>query len=392
MKEIIKTTVSYHGRTVGSLLLSPDWKRCVFGYDKSWIADGFSLSPLELPLQDGLFYADESFLNGCFAVFEDSMPDGYGLYLLDRMLRADGLSLRELTPLQRLSLIGSAGMGALDYQPASLPVEPVSVLEDTDFDDLQAKALEIFSEKNEADASFLYHNSHNSGGARPKAVVRRKDGSNWIVKFRHVYDPEDIGLTEYRHMKVAELCGIKVARPALVKGKYFACQRFDIEDGVRLHTVTAAALMKTDFRAQTADYTNLLALTGYLTQDPAQVEQMFRLMVFNIVSLNKDDHAKNFSFIYREDPVAQPARMAAGPTAASASSGWQLAPAYDLTYSPEGTRGEHSTSVFFNGNPGLEDVLRAGTGIRIPRKHCLEIVEEIQAVCSARLSRIQRLI
>ena len=83
--------------------------------------------------------------------------------------------------------------------------------------------------------------------------------------------------------------------------------------------------------------------------------------------------------------------MAAGPTAASASSGWQLAPAYDLTYSLEGTRGEHSTSVFFNGNPGLEDVLRAGTGIRIPRKHCLEIVEEIQAVCSARLSRIQRL-
>ena len=101
---------------------------------------------------------------------------------------------------------------------------------------------------------------------------------------------------------------------------------------------------------------------------------MFRLMVFNVVSLNKDDHAKNFSFIYREP------------------SGWELAPAYDLTYSPQGTRGEHSTSVFFNGNPGLEDILRAGTGIRIPRKRCLEIIEEIQGVCREHLDHIQPLI
>ena len=132
--------------------------------------------------------------------------------------------------------------------------------------------------------------------------------------------------------------------------------------------------MKTDFRAQTADYSNLLALTGYLTQDPAQVEQMFRLMVFNIVSINKDDHSKNFSFIYRE------------PT------GWELAPAYDLTYSPEGTRGEHSTSVMFKGNPGLDEVLAAGTGIRIPKKKCLEIIEEIQAVCGKELDRTENLL
>lgn len=374
MKDIIKTTVTYHGRNVGVILRTPDQRNCVFEYDKSWIAEGFSVSPIELPLKEGLFFADENYLDGAFYVFEDSMPDDYGLYLLDKMLKKEGCSLKELSPLQRLSLVGPAGMGALEYSPKEFLKQPVLKMEDVDFDDLQLKALDIFSDKSTTDPSLLYYNSSNSGGARPKVVVRQKDGSSWIVKFRHTYDPEDVGITEYRYMKVAQDCGIKVARPGLVRGKYFACQRFDIENGIRLHTVTAAALMKTDFRAQTADYSNLLALTGYLTQDPAQVEQMFRLMVFNIVSLNKDDHAKNFSFIYRE------------PT------GWELAPAYDLTFSPEGTRGEHSTSIMYKGNPSLEDVLKAGTGIRIPKKQCLEIIEEIQAVCGKELDRTENLL
>jgi serine/threonine-protein kinase HipA len=64
--------------------------------------------------------------------------------------------------------------------------------------------------------------------------------------------------------------------------------------------VTAAALLKSDFRHQDVDYTNLLALTGYLTQDPLQVEEMYRRMVFNLVCDNKDDHAKNFSFICKD--------------------------------------------------------------------------------------------
>ena len=374
MKEIIKTNVAYHGRKVGSILLDPTGKKCVFEYEKSWIADGFSLSPIELPLQKGLFVADENYLNGAFFIFEDSMPDGYGLYLLNKMLNNQGLSLAELSPLQRLSLVGSSGMGALEYSPATLSTTPMLSVEDVDFDDLQSRALDIFSEKSLTDPSFLYYNSRNSGGARPKVVFKDRDGSSWIAKFRHVYDPEDAGIMEYRYMKVAELCGIKVPKSGLIKGKYFVCRRFDVEDGVRLHTATAAALLKTDFRAQTADYTNILALTGYLTQDPAQVEQMFRLMVFNIVSLNKDDHAKNFSFIYRE------------PT------GWELAPAYDLTFSPEGTRGEHSTSIMYKGNPSLEDVLKAGTGIRIPKKQCLEIIEEIQAVCGKELDRTTELL
>lgn len=367
MKDILKIIVSLDNRTIGTLQMTPERDRCVFEYDKDWLANGFSISPWELPLRTGLIYSKEKSFSGGFAAFEDSMPDGYGLYLLDRMLRREGRSLRELSPLQRLSLVGNAGMGALCYKPETNK-ENIAVTVD-DFDEIQHKALDILSEKSDADASYLYYNSHNSGGARPKAVYKSADGSDWLVKFRHIYDPSDIGKTEYQYMNTAQKCGINIPEIRLVNDRYFSIKRFDIRDGHRIHTLTAAALLQSDFRTQSIDYANLLALTGYLTQDPAQVEQMFRRMVFNIVCINKDDHAKNFSFLCENGQ-------------------WELAPAYDITYSPEGTRGEHATSVKYSGNPSLEDVISVGTGIHISRKRCLEIIEEIESVCSAELDEL----
>lgn len=367
MKDILKIIVSLDNRTIGALQMTPERDRCVFEYDKDWLANGFSISPWELPLRTGLIYSKEKSFSGGFAAFEDSMPDGYGLYLLDRILRREGRSLRELSPLQRLSLVGNAGMGALCYKPET-NIENIAVTVD-DFDEIQHKALDILSEKSDADASYLYYNSHNSGGARPKAVYKSADGSDWLVKFRHIYDPSDIGKTEYQYMKTAQKCGINIPEIRLVNDRYFSIKRFDIRDGRRIHTLTAAALLQSDFRTQSIDYANLLALTGYLTQDPAQVEQMFRRMVFNIVCINKDDHAKNFSFLCENGQ-------------------WELAPAYDITYSPEGTRGEHATSVKYLGNPSLGDVISVGTGIHISRKRCLEIIEEIESVCSAELDEL----
>lgn len=367
MKDILKIIVSLDNRTIGTLQMTPERDRCVFEYDKDWLANGFSISPWELPLRTGLIYSKEKSFSGGFAAFEDSMPDGYGLYLLDRMLRREGRSLRELSPLQRLSLVGNAGMGALCYKPETNK-ENIAVTVD-DFDEIQHKALDILSEKSDADASYLYYNSHNSGGARPKAVYKSADGSDWLVKFRHIYDPSDIGKTEYQYMNTAQKCGIDIPEIRLVNDRYFSIKRFDIRDGHRIHTLTAAALLQSDFRTQSIDYANLLALTGYLTQDPAQVEQMFRRMVFNIVCINKDDHAKNFSFLCENGQ-------------------WELAPAYDITYSPEGTRGEHATSVKYSGNPSLENVISVGTGIHISRKRCLEIIEEIESVCSAELDEL----
>lgn len=372
--DIKKIKVLFRDESVGTLQMDPTTGVCVFEYDKSWLANGYSLSPIELPLQSGLFYADKDKLGGSFAVFEDSLPDGYGLYLLDRMLRKQESSLGELTPLQRLSIIGTAGMGALSYLPMMPGINPQKEQEDaSQMDFLQEEALKVLSEKGGGDESYLYYNSANSGGARPKTVMRSQDSSHWLVKFRHVYDPEDIGKTELLYMKTARACGITVPRIGLVKDRYFAIERFDFSpDGNKRHVVTAAALLKTDFRHQDVDYTNLLALTGYLTQDPVQVEEMFRRMVMNLVAINKDDHAKNFSFLCDDGQ-------------------WSLAPAYDITYSPQGSNGEHATSLYFNGNPGLDLVLKAGIGIRIPETRCLEIIQKVEDVCEKNLPVIAKL-
>lgn len=374
MIDIKKINVLLRDEPVGTLQRDPANGVCVFEYDKGWLANGFSLSPTELPLQSGLFYADKDKFGGGFAVFEDSLPDGYGLFLLDRMLRKQNTSLIELNPLQRLSIIGTAGMGALTYLPMMTGFHAQKELEDiAQLDNLQEEALKVLAEKGAGDESYLYYNSANSGGARPKTALRSQDGSHWLVKFRHVYDPEDIGKSEFLYMKTARACGITIPRIGLVKDRYFAIERFDFApDGKKRHVVTAAALLKTDFRKQDVDYTNLLALTGFLTQDPDQVEEMFRRMVMNLVAVNKDDHAKNFSFLCDDGK-------------------WSLAPAYDITYSPLGSNGEHATSLFYNGNPGFDLVLKAGTDIRIPESTCRTIIKEVEDTCEKHLPVVSRL-
>lgn len=374
MIDVKKINVLLRDEPVGTLQRDPANGVCVFEYDKGWLANGFSLSPTELPLQSGLFYADKDKFGGGFAVFEDSLPDGYGLYLLDRMLRKQNTSLMELNPLQRLSIIGTAGMGALTYLPMMTGFHAQKELEDiAQLDHLQEEALKVLSEKGVGDESYLYYNSANSGGARPKTALRSRDGSHWLVKFRHVYDPEDIGKSEFLYMKTARACGITIPRIGLVKDQYFAIERFDFApDGKKRHVVTAAALLKTDFRKQDVDYINLLALTGYLTQDPGQVEEMFRRMVMNLVAVNKDDHSKNFSFLCDDGK-------------------WSLAPAYDITYSPLGSNGEHATSLFYNGNPGFDLVLKAGTEIRIPESTCRTIIKEVEETCEKHLPVVSRL-
>lgn len=86
-------------------------------------------------------------------------------------------------------------------------------------------------------------------------------------------------------------------------------------------------------------------------------------MDFNVLTDNKDDHAKNFTFLCRAGK-------------------WSLFPAYDLTLCKEGYNGEHATSVNNQGNPTVEDMLIVGESIRIPRKKGLEMIKEMAERCS----------
>ena len=358
IQEVNRLEVMFRDRTVGVLQMDPSGGVCAFEYHREWLSSGFSISPTELPLQNGLFLGRKDFFDGSFAAFEDSLPDGYGLFLLDRMLRREGSSLRALNPLQRLSIIGNAGMGALSYIPVMPQFSHQREAEDElELDLLQEEALKLFSEKESGDASLLYYNSANSGGARPKTAFRTKDGAHWLVKFRHTYDPPEIGKTELQYMTAARECGISIPRVGLLRDKYFCIERFDMgSDGQRLHMLSASALLKTDFRNQDVDYTNLLALTGYLTQDPLQVEEMFRRMVFNLVAVNKDDHAKNFAFLYDGE--------------------WHLAPAYDLVPS-DGFNGYHTTTVNESIAPQKADLLALAEKFGLPFHTAEDVYEEM---------------
>ena len=364
MMKIELLNVKYHGRIVGTLSMTPDNKLCAFEYAPSWLAEGFSISPLELPLRQGLFLAKPSPFYGNFGIFEDCLPDGYGRYLLHKLLQKEGIDDFKLSALDRLSIVGSGGMGALTFEPETSIKQGTDV---TDFDLLQEKALEVLKEKQDDDAGLLLYNSGNSGGARPKAVFS-DDEDHWLVKFRHTYDPQDMGQQEYHYNEVARKCGICVPDFKLINGRYFASRRFDIDaEGNRIHTATAGGLLCISLSNPVLDYSNLLALTGYLTQNPRDVEEMYRRMVFNYLTDNKDDHCKNFSFIVLKDR--------------NGSWKWHLAPAYDLTLCTEGYNGEHATSVNGTGHPTLKDFIAVGTKIKMNEQRCREIIEEVRLGC-----------
>ena len=365
MKKIDELTVKYHGRRVGELSLTPDDRLCAFEYDKEWLVDGFSISPLELPLKEGLFIARSLPFHGNFGIFEDSLPDGYGRYLLHKALMHAGVNDSDLSALDRLSIVGDNGMGALTYSPATKINRDENTV--NDFDVLQEKALEVLKEQQDTDAGLLLYNSGNSGGARPKAVFTDSQG-HWLVKFRHTYDPKDIGKQEFHYNETARQCGINVPDFKLINDKYFASRRFDIApDGTRLHTATAGGLLCVSLSNPVLDYSNLLALTGFLTQNPLEVEEMFRRMVFNYLTDNKDDHCKNFSFIIKKDDAGEYK--------------WHLSPAYDLTRFTEGYNGEHATSVNGTGHPDLADMIAVGKKVKMSEQRCREIFEEVKNSC-----------
>ena len=354
LSNILSVIVMYRDCKVGTLSMG-NRSCCQFEYDRNWLHEGFSLSPLHLPLKAGLFSASWQPFRGNFGIFEDSLPGGYGEYLLRKVLRREGIDYNSLTPVQRLSLVGSSGMGALCYVPESVIGGQPSHLS---LDEMQALAIEVLSERTAEGADLLLAGSGNSGGVRPKCLYSDEEG-HWLVKFRHIFDPVDIGQQEFQYNEMARRAGVVVPDFRLLEGKYFATRRFDIdEQGTRLHVATASALLNEPLTPPKMDYHSLLQLTGYLTQSNEAVEQQFRRMVFNHYIRNYDDHARNFSFICRDGK-------------------WELAPAYDLTN--DQTLGEHATTVNFKGMPTDEDMITVGLNIKMSRQRCKQIIDEVKS-------------
>ena len=369
MREGNALQVFYDEKLVGTLAMTAD-RKAAFQYSEEWIENGFPISPFSLPLKKQVFVPTKDYFDGLFGVFADSLPDNWGRLLLDRLLRAHKQNPDKLTVLDRLAIVGKSGMGALTYYPEKKIDEQYG---DVDLDELAEQCRKILNTEYSDRLDELYRLGGTSGGARPK-IMTTVNGEEWIIKFPAHVDGENAGKMEYDYSCCAKKCGIIMSETRLFPSEncegYFGIKRFDrISDKngtKRIHMLTAAALLELNFEQPSLDYHSLMKLTKILTRDNEKdMREMFRRMCFNVFAHNRDDHSKNFSYIYRDEEKR-----------------WILSPAYDLTYS-NSIGGEHATTVNGNGaDPGMDDLLsvakKIGLGMTKARKTAAEIQECVQ--------------
>ena len=366
MNKIKSLQVFYNEKKVGTLALMKN-NIVAFEYDNECINNGFSISPFSLPLKKQVFIPKIDPFDGLYGVFSDSLPDGWGRLLVDRMLNSQNINPREISQIDRLAIVGETGMGALSYKPEYNLLEDKDYQED--YDNLALSCKKILNTEHSADLDNLFRLGGSSGGARPK-ILTKIDNEDWIIKFPSSLDDNNIGELEYLYSVCAKKCKIDIPEtklfPSKISSGYFGIKRFDrkkLSTGTirKLHMISVSGLLETSHRIPNLDYNDLMQLTLNLTKSFEEVEKLFRLMCFNVFSHNRDDHSKNFSFIYNED-----------------LNKWELSPAYDLTYSYS-INGEHATTINGNGvNPSLNDILKVAEKIGLDKKKAEKIAIEIR--------------
>lgn len=365
MKTNNTINVLYGGIKVGTLALTGN-RKTAFEYSDEWLETGFAISPFALPLEKKVFVAQKDYFKGLHGVFADSLPDAWGQLLLERLLKSKGYNLDEINVLDRLAIVGSSGMGALTYEPETNIVQG-QVTED--LDELADSCWKIMNTEYSDRLDDLYQLGGTIGGARPK-IMTEIDGESWIIKFPAHIDGRDIGKMEYEYSLCAGKCGIDMPETRLFPSKkcsgYFGTKRFDREyvNGKmkKIHMLTAAAILEIDFEQPSLDYHSLMKLTKIITRDNEHdVKNMYKRMCFNVYAHNRDDHSKNFSFLYKEE-----------------EKNWRLSPAYDLTYSNT-YYGEHTTTVDGNGKkPGLKELVAVGMQAGLSKEWCTKEAMKVE--------------
>ncbi len=364
---------------VGSLAYEDH--KIYFEYDTRFIQMGFEISPFKLPLKIGLQQGDPNLFEGLPGVFNDSLPDGWGRLLLDRAVRKHGILPGELTPIDRLTYVGEHGMGALMYRPSNESI--ITNKGKINLDQLANESKHILRGDSETIIEEMLVLNGSSMGARPKAMIGLSnshkdiiygvdalshDYTHWLVKFSNSTETSDSGAIEYAYSQMAKLAGIQMMDTQLLNQKrgpgFFATKRFDRQGDQRLHIHSACGLLYSDFRAPCMDYKDLLKATGILTQEKEDSINLFRQAVFNVLAFNRDDHAKNISFMMNNNGQ------------------WHLTPAYDLTFS-SGPGGEQSTLVMGKGKDITHnDLILLALSAQISKQEALQIIDQTRQAIS----------
>lgn len=348
-------------------VLAQNLQGVFFQYDESYISQFGNLSPFTLQTDTRLQATPKQPHQGIHGVFGDSLPDGWGMLLQDRVFRQKGILPNQVTAMDRLAFVGNNGMGALSFLPAS-ELSP-EVRTDIDLATLGLEAQTLFDE------SLSNHKTHDeldgytqkvlaalvavgsSGGARPKAQIYMQAGDTkqcrifaqpgdeaWLVKFtsKNLALGHEEGLCEAVYLQMASYAKCQPPIWQLIEAPensgaqaWLALKRFDylpVNQDVpnrqsvgRLHMHSACGLLDADFRSPSLDYVDLIKASRQLCKSPAAGQLQFRRAIFNLLAANQDDHSKNWAFLQADDGQ------------------WQPAPFYDVTYSPHPFN-EHATA------------------------------------------------
>jgi serine/threonine-protein kinase HipA len=346
-----------------------------FEYASAFLETDIELSPFALPLRPGVHQESTRVFRGLHGLFQDSLPDGWGLRLMDREFARRGIEPATVTPIQRLRFMGSRAMGALTYEPAerfALDNEPLEL------DTVAAQAERIYNGSPETVLQALVVAGGSPGGARPKILVAYNPDTHamysgtddippgfqaYLIKFPTQEDGDDIGAVEMAYADMARDAGLVIPPTRLFTTasgrRCFGVERFDRVMGTRRHVHSLGGLLQVSHREFGCTYSEYLRTTIRLTHDNEQGYEAFRRMIFNVLSYNRDDHVKNFAFLM------QP------------SGTWELAPAYDLVYS-SGPAGEHSMMVGSEGaRPTYRNFLEVADIAGIPSGAVQRITERI---------------
>ena len=400
MVNIAKVTL--WNQKVGSLARDEQSGNIFFEYDPEFSKKGIEPSPLFVPVKKGVVYnfneLNYNTYRGLPGFIADSLPDTFGNYLINTWLAKQGRDPETYNTIERLLFQGSRAMGALCFEPEtsttlnkSVEIE-LNTLVDIALQALQfKKTLDTNISDNEKALQTIIRIGTSAGGSRAKAVVAYNKSTGQLLSgqvdapddFEHYLlkmdgvtngnlgDPAYYGCLEYSYYKIALDCGIEMTESFLLpdrKRKHFMTKRFDRVGGKhRVHMVTLCGLAHSDFNTPGAfAYEYLLGVMRQMHLTSAEMEQVFRRMVFNVIGRNQDDHTKNFSFLLDTDNV------------------WKLSPAYDMTYAykPDGDyTNMHQMSI--NGksdNIKREDLLAVAENASIKTSKAQSIISEIEDV------------
>jgi serine/threonine-protein kinase HipA len=379
------------GQSVPVGTLADDGQVVLFQYAAQAIKLGLDLSPLRAPLRLAAYpdkQGEYRHLHDVPGFIYDALPDGWGYRLMHRRMKARGLDPERLSTLDHLAYLGENTMGALVYLPPQLDAENAKDLTLLELAQevqsvLHGDGYEVLAELARVGAS--------PGGARPKAQVyfnaqtmalstqasQVPDGEAWLVKFAGADDAPDSCVVEELYARMADACNLGMTRTQLFElpGGHFAfgTQRFDRRGTTRVHVHSLAGLLHANFQVPSVSYEDFFRVTRRLTKDQRELVKAVKVCAFNVLMNNRDDHAKNLSFLREADGR------------------WLLAPPYDLTYCP-GYRGEHYMDVAGEGRaPERSHVLaaaqKAGLATSVAGRALDEMLEQATPAVLTQLAK-----